>query len=1594
MGSYFLPPANYFFKDIYASGNITANLFIGNGSLLTDVTATIPDIVSGDIRGNIIGNYANMYNIIGVIGNVGNTQFTGGNVAVSGQINVLGNVVASFYHGNGSLLEGITATATIPSIVSADIRGNIIGNYANMHNVVGVIGNIGNTQFTGGNVAISGQINVLGNVVAPFFIGDHRGNIIGDYANVIIGNIGNTRFVGGNVMVSGQVNVTGNVAASFYRGNGSLLEGITTTLPSVANIDIRGNVTAPGNIIVAGQVNVTGNVTAGYFLGNGSLLEGITATLPAIGNSDINGNIIGNYANMHDVVGITGNIGNARFSGGNVAVSGQINVLGNVVAPFLIGDIRGNVVGDYANVITGNIGNTRFVGGNIAVSGQINVLGNVIAPFHIGDIRGNVVGDIRGNIIGDYANVITGNIGNTRFVGGNIAVSGQINVLGNVWASFFRGNGSLLEGITATATIPSVISADINGNIIGNYANMHNIVGVIGNIGNTRLVGGNVAVSGQVNVLGNVVARNFIGNGAFLEGLPSRYLSAIRSTNQKITEGFWGNINIIMNSVRESAGITYNSTTGIITLEGGVTYRITAQLAFSGTTAYNSYAFRLVNSSTGVQIGQAADPIGANASTGNTPASVLDLILTPSTTTSYRLRMVDGLTVGGGEELRSAAGTFLTIVGLGSGFTTGLPTTGNIDMSGNIIGNYANMHNVIGIIGNIGNTRFEGGNVAVSGQVNVNGQIVALGNIWASFFRGNGSLLEGITATLPAAGNSDISGNIIGNYADMHNVVGVIGNIGNTRFAGGNIAVSGQINVLGNVVAPFHIGDIRGNIVGDVRGNIIGDYANVITGNIGNTRFVGGNVAVNGQINALGNVVALNFIGDNRGNITGDFANVITGNIGNTRFVGGNVAVSGQINVLGNVVTPFLIGDIRGNIIGDYANVITGNIGNTRFVGGNVAVSGQINVLGNIIGTDGIFSGNVVATRDIRGRNTMTLTCAANANVLTVSGTSLDTNGSSLIQVTTLRGNNENYSMLRLDNAGGTLMNVNGNGEMFLSCPSLSDALSISSKANSFTGTAIDIQATRIESTGFNFIKCRAGAGATTPFLVDGQGGMKTTGNVTAVDGIFSSNVVALNFIGTTGNIGNVRMDSDIVTARTHKIIDDFYITTLINSTPVIYFDVDDSVYYERTTNTYTFLTEGVVRTTIDNKGNLTASGNIIGKDGIFTGNVIASGNVTAADGIFSGNVVATRDIRGSNTMTITCAANANILTVTGSTTNSGGASLIQAVSLRGNVPTYSLLRLDNIGGRLLDVNGNGEMSITCPTTTADMLNITGRTSAFVGNAINIVVPKLSLTDYSFINCRNTNGPLFNVDGRGMVSVTTFVNSNNVVLFANSSSGYVSDVLRIQTTFAGASGWNVISARNSGGNVFRVNGVGGVFGVGAYNTSGADYAEMFEWEDGNKLGEDRRGTTVIIGNNGAIRIASLMDNPIDVIGVVSVNPSVLGDTKWNEWSGRYLRDKFGAKLSNTLYYISNVSNETERVRCGINDTPPDGYEKIISSEHIENPNYDPNINYTSRENRSEWSPIGLVGKLRVLPGQIVNPGWKLLKTHKHADGDTLEYLVK
>ena len=40
-----------------------------------------------------------------------------------------------------------------------------------------------------------------------------------------------------------------------------------------------------------------------------------------------------------------------------------------------------------------------------------------------------------------------------------------------------------------------------------------------------------------------------------------------------------------------------------------------------------------------------------------------------------------------------------------------------------------------------------------------------------------------------------------------------------------------------------------------------------------------------------------------------------------------------------------------------------------------------------------------------------------------------------------------------------------------------------------------------------------------------------------------------------------------------------------------------------------------------------------------------------------------------------------------------------------------------------------------------------------------------------------------------------------------------------------------------------------------------------------------------------------------------------------------------------------------------------------------NPDFDPSKTYAPREERDEWSIIGLIGQVKVLKGQVVNDRW-------------------
>lgn len=141
--------------------------------------------------------------------------------------------------------------------------------------------------------------------------------------------------------------------------------------------------------------------------------------------------------------------------------------------------------------------------------------------------------------------------------------------------------------------------------------------------------------------------------------------------------------------------------------------------------------------------------------------------------------------------------------------------------------------------------------------------------------------------------------------------------------------------------------------------------------------------------------------------------------------------------------------------------------------------------------------------------------------------------------------------------------------------------------------------------------------------------------------------------------------------------------------------------------------------------------------------------------------------------------------------------------------------------------------------------------------------------------------------------------------------------------------------------------------AGSVTGAGADYAEYFEWLDGNPNAEDRIGLIVTLDGD-KIRLANLED---DILGVVSATAMVVGDNAEWEWKDKYLYDNYGRVITEMVEQFEYVKNpetkETEKVSIG------------FAPRRKLNPNYDPEQVYIRRSERSEWSTIGLIGKLHV-----------------------------
>ena len=173
----------------------------------------------------------------------------------------------------------------------------------------------------------------------------------------------------------------------------------------------------------------------------------------------------------------------------------------------------------------------------------------------------------------------------------------------------------------------------------------------------------------------------------------------------------------------------------------------------------------------------------------------------------------------------------------------------------------------------------------------------------------------------------------------------------------------------------------------------------------------------------------------------------------------------------------------------------------------------------------------------------------------------------------------------------------------------------------------------------------------------------------------------------------------------------------------------------------------------------------------------------------------------------------------------------------------------------------------------------------------------------------------------------------------NTASNPANNGLQVDDAFIIGNGTGAAARANA----FRVTFEGEVYAATSVFTSGADYAEMFEWLDGNPAGEDRRGYFVTLEGE-YIRTATDQDEY--VLGVISASPSVIGDAQGCNWQGMYLRDAWGA-------VIYEWADQQQRPMV--------------------NPQYNPNLRYLPRTQRPEWANVGMMGKLLILDDGSCQP---------------------
>jgi hypothetical protein len=371
----FTPAGQFLTGSLSATGNVTGNYIVGDGSLLTNLP--IPGIYGNTQVAEFLPTY------------------TGNLVSLTGPVTTTANVTGNYIIGDGSLLTNVNAANVSTSKISNGFsQVNIPASSGNVAVDISVISNL--AVFSTGGLSVTGNVTASGNLAATGTVNAANvsaTNLIGTLTTAAQTNITSVgtltqlsttgNVTAGDILTGGIVSATGNITGSYIYGNGAFLTGIS------------GGGGGNGTAIINGLSSVNIPVSAG----NVAVTVGFSSNVAVFTDSglEINGTLTANNALTSNEISATGNV-----IGGNIQTSGQISVAGNITGNYFIGDgsLLTNVGGggNYGNAdvaaflptYTGNL-----AAGNLSVTGQANVNGNINVP-NTARVNGVVQGQLYG----------------------------------------------------------------------------------------------------------------------------------------------------------------------------------------------------------------------------------------------------------------------------------------------------------------------------------------------------------------------------------------------------------------------------------------------------------------------------------------------------------------------------------------------------------------------------------------------------------------------------------------------------------------------------------------------------------------------------------------------------------------------------------------------------------------------------------------------------------------------------------------------------------------------------------------------------------------------------------------------------------------------------------------------------------------------------------------------------------------------------------------------------------------------------------------------------------------------------------------------